>query len=136
MPGISVDAGARAPTLRLLPGEDRLQDGLLDERVERAAADGPPLRLVESRPPLLVAGADPARRAMLLRDLIDTMPEGTMFEQASALGEVLEHAPMSRMVILSGPLDDASPRAVLRVLGQRHPGLPVITVDAACRDEL
>jgi DNA-binding NtrC family response regulator len=91
---------------------------------------------VRNPQPLLVAGADSARRRALLDDLLDTMPEGTSFEEASTLSEVLERAPMSRIVVLSGGLEDASAKSLMRVLGQRHPTLPIITMDPAGLDDL
>src|ERR1700676_528912 len=56
--------------------------------------------------PILVAGPNSAQRAMLLEELTQTMPHSTVFEEASAFSEVLEHAHSSRMVILSGDLAD------------------------------
>jgi hypothetical protein len=52
-----------------------------------------------------------------------------VFEELSTLAEVLERAQASRMVILSGGLEDVSGRALMRILGQRHPTLPLIGVD-------
>jgi DNA-binding NtrC family response regulator len=89
----------------------------------------PPLRIVKQAASVLVAGADAGRRAALLGELANTMPDGTAFAEASTLSEVLEQAPRARMVILSGWLEDGSPLSLTRALGQRHPTLPVITVD-------
>ena len=72
----------------------------------------------------------------LLDDLIETMPRGTCFEQASVLSEVLELAPTSRMVILSGGLEDASARSLMAILSQRHPTLPIVNMDPAGLDDL
>jgi hypothetical protein len=127
-----------APRLRLLPkgaGARSRDDAarpqlsrtsILDERhtasasVEEAAADAP----------LLVAGRDPLRRAEVLHDLSETMPAGTRFEELGALWEVLAWAPASRAVILSGELDDVPAESLLHTLGHRHPGLPVVSVEA------
>jgi hypothetical protein len=131
MPGITPDSDTRAPTLtvRRLQGEGR------GARHELGAArhDGRrgAVSLAEDGPSVLIAGADAARRNVLLEELVETLPEGTTFGQASTFSEVLEHAPMSRIVVLSGGLDDAPVRSLVRVLGQRHPALPVITVDAS-----
>jgi hypothetical protein len=129
MPPSTAGSDSRAASLRLVHGQASEQTA--PER-DPTAASRPrkALRLVEDGSSVLVAGADTARRAVLLAELANTMPEGTAFEQASTFAEVLEHAPRSRMVILSGGLDDASSRSLMRVLGQRHPKLPVITVDA------
>ena len=102
---------------------------LAGEELPRAGEGRPALHIVNGGRPLLVAGADSARRGALLEDLIETMPEDTCFEQASQLSEVLELAPTSRMVILSGGLEDASARALMGILGQRHPTLPIINMD-------
>jgi hypothetical protein len=64
------------------------------------------------------------------------MPEGTVFDELSTLGEVLERAPGSRMVILNGGLEDVSARSLMRILAQRHPSLPVISVDPSDPDDL
>jgi hypothetical protein len=128
MPGRSPDGAVRVPTLRVVPDQDDGWNGRLDERAPAGQAERLPLRLVENGPPLLIAGADPVRRAALLNELMDTMPEGTAFAQASTLSEVLEHAPWSRMVILSGELDDAPASSLRSVLGQRHPRLPLVTL--------
>jgi hypothetical protein len=127
-----------APRLRLLPkgagarpgdGAARPQlsrTSILDERhaasasVDEAAADAP----------VLVAGRDPLRRAEVLHDLSETMPAGTRFEELGALWEVLAWAPASRAVILSGELDDVPAESLLHTLGHRHPGLPVVSVEA------
>lgn len=129
MPGITAPGHARSPGLTVLDGQ--LGDAATGEQEHRAR---PSLRLVERPASVLVAGADTARRAALLEELARTMPEGTCFEEASTFSEVLEHAPGCRMAILSGGLDDAPARSLMRVLGQRHPSLPVITVDATGGD--
>jgi hypothetical protein len=66
----------------------------------------------------------------VLHDLSETMPEGTCFEEAGELWEVLAWAPASRAVILSGELDDVPAESLLHTLGHRHPGLPVVSVEA------
>jgi hypothetical protein len=109
---------------------------LSDRRAERASADRPALRLVENGSPILIAGANTPRRAALLADLTETLPAGTVFEELSTLAEVLERAPASRMVILNGGLEDVSGRALMRILGQRHPTLPVISLELPNPDDL
>jgi hypothetical protein len=136
MPGITPGSESRTSTLRALRSEPGRRGTVLEENAPRASGARPALHLVNGTRPLLVAGADSARRTALLDDLIDTMPEGTSFEQARALSEVLEQAPRSRMVILSGGLEDASAKSLMRVLGQRHPTLPIINMDPAGLDDL
>jgi DNA-binding NtrC family response regulator len=78
--------------------------------------------------PVLLAGADSAQRAAVLHDLANTLPEGTSFDEAATFWEVLARAPESRMVILSGDLEDGSAQALVRALGHRHPQLPVVSL--------
>jgi hypothetical protein len=66
----------------------------------------------------------------VLHDLSETMPAGTHFEELGALWEVLAWAPASRAVIISGELDDVPAESLLHTLGHRHPGLPVVSVEA------
>jgi hypothetical protein len=80
--------------------------------------------------PVLVAGRDSARRAAVLHDMTQTMPPETIFEQAGAFWEVLVRAPATSMVILSGELDDVPAESLLQMLAHRHPGLPVVSLDA------
>jgi hypothetical protein len=135
MPGSLQDSDVRAPSLRALESPER-DESFAERRRIGSREERPALRLVDTGSSLLIAGADPGRRAALLAELAQTMPEGTCFEQATTLPEVLEHAPSSRMVILSGGLEDASARSLMRVLGQRHPRLPVISVGAVCQQDL
>jgi len=122
---------SRTPRLRLLRSAEDMHAGLLHhEGASRPSEDRPGLRLVASPPHVLVAGADAARRATLLDELTQTMPQSTRFEEASAVWEVLEHAPTCRIVILSGDLDDAPAESLMHMLGHRHPGLPVVSIDA------
>src|SRR6202171_6442643 len=81
-------------------------------------------------PPVLVAGRDSARRAILLKELPEIMPGSTVFEEVGAFSEVLEHAPSSRMVIFSGDLPDVPADSFTGILGRRHPPLPVVRLDA------
>jgi hypothetical protein len=136
MPGINPGTDARVPALRVLPYEGGGPITLSDRRAARAREERPSLRLVDERSPILVAGSDTPRRAALLDDLTETLPEGTCFEEVSTLGEVLERAPASRMVILNDALDDVSAAALMRILSLRHPRLPVITLDPAAPDGL
>jgi hypothetical protein len=128
MPGVTPGNVSSPPPLRLLPGES----GARGPRFGGSAGAHPredrrpALRLVGDRSPLLIAGAEESSRAALLDELTLTMPSGTSFAQASTLAEVLEGAPGSRMVILSSALEDVSASSLMRILGQRHPRLPVV----------
>jgi len=120
----------RIPQLRLLRGAESVRDGLpRADASTRSVAGRPALQLMVDSAPVLIAGSDSARRAALIDDLTETMPQSTLFEEASAVSEVLEHAPASRMVILSGDLDDTPAESLMHMLGHRHPGLPVVSVD-------
>jgi hypothetical protein len=136
MPGGTPGTDSRAPALMLAQCEDDGPITLSDRRDAHTSRDRPALRLVENGSPILIAGSDTPRRAALLADLSETLPEGTVFEELSTLGEVLERAPSSRMVILNGGLEDVSARSLMRILAQRHPRLPVISVDPSDPDDL
>lgn len=43
--------------------------------------------------------------------------------------DVLERAPASRLVILAGDLGDGSAESLVRLLGLRHPELPVVSIE-------
>jgi hypothetical protein len=76
---------------------------------------------------VLIAGHDPGRRADVLDRLASTLPDSTHFEQAASFWEVLVLAPSSRLVVISGELDDGSPESLRRTLSRRHPDLPVVS---------
>jgi hypothetical protein len=86
---------------------------------------------VAIRPSLtvLVAGSDAYRRAILRAELTSTLPRMTRFCEAEEVAQVLEHAGASRLVILAGDLQDADAESLMRLLGQRHPQLPVVYLD-------
>jgi hypothetical protein len=128
MPGTS-SATHQQSALRDAPYDGAGPIKLSDRRAAHAREDRSALRVLERGSPILIAGIDSPRRAALLADLTETLPEGTVFEELSTLAEVLERAQASRMVILSGGLEDVSGRALMRILGQRHPTLPLIGVD-------
>lgn len=95
--------------------------------------DRPALRLVSQRDAdsVLIAGDDPHRRSSLRAQLSARMPEGTRFKEAAKTWEVLEHAPGSRIVMLTGELEGSSTETVVHLLGNRHPQLPVLALGAA-----
>jgi hypothetical protein len=82
------------------------------------------------RPRILVAGADPGKRAAVVRDLRETLPPDTRLGEAGAVWEVLEQAPSCGVVMLADDLGDVSARSLMRLLGQRHPRLPVVALGA------
>lgn len=83
---------------------------------------------------VLIAGAQPAARAKMRRQLGELLPEGTPFVEACETWEVVARAPSSRLVVLTGDLRDLSARGLMRVLSRRHPLLPVIAV-GGCTDD-
>jgi hypothetical protein len=130
----------RSPTLRLLPSKRGTQDATVAGNAHERAAERPMLRLVHEslteEHPVLIAGENSAGRAAVLRDMTRTMPPSTTFEEAGAFWEVLVRAPASSMVILSGELDDIPAESLMQMLAHRHPGLPVVSLDATLpRDE-
>jgi hypothetical protein len=82
---------------------------------------------------ILVAGADPARRAAVLDDLSRSLPPTARLGEAAAAWEVLEQAPSSSVVMLAGDLDDVSAESLMRLLGARYPRLPVIALGLPSR---
>jgi hypothetical protein len=80
---------------------------------------------------VLVAGADPAARARVRQELGELMPSGTRFEELGTFWEVLARASSSRMVILSGDVDELPAEKLMRSLAHRHPDLPVVSLAAA-----
>jgi hypothetical protein len=78
---------------------------------------------------ILLGGADHDRRRELRAELRTTLSANTQFIEASAAWEVLQQAPMSRMVMLTGDLDDIGTDSLTRLLARRHPGLPVLTFE-------
>ena len=79
---------------------------------------------------MLLAGGDAAKREAVVRDLARSMSPGAAIEQAGAVWEVLARAGDSRVVILSGELEDVSAETLMQMLAHRHPGLPVISLDS------
>ncbi len=94
---------------------------------ERALAPAP---TTPTDAPVLIAGRDATRRAAMIAEFERTMAPGTKFVHASAFWEVLVLAGQSRMVILSGDLDEVPTDSLLRMLGHRYPALPVVALDA------
>jgi hypothetical protein len=121
------------PALRVL-GNHGEAPGPEINRPRASQADGPALRIVAGESaetaPVLLAGADARRRAVLRAELGATLPARARWVEADAVAEALECAASSRMVIFAGDLADADVESLTRLLGRRHPELPVICVDA------
>ena len=77
---------------------------------------------------VLVAGVDAGTRSRMLDELRDLLPAGTRFLEAGETWEVIARASTSNMVVLAGDLGDISPDSLMRLLGRRHPTLPVLAV--------
>jgi hypothetical protein len=94
----------------------------------------PVLRVIDGPTRILLAGSDAGRRAALLDELTQTLSTSTVFAEADAVCDVLEHAPGSRMAIITGDLDDAPAESLMHMLAHRHPELPVLIVDSPTRN--
>lgn len=132
---------AGAAKLRLLPSGERTRlDDVAPTTQHRAwrnhatsaiaAAEPAPAPTMPLDAPVLVAGRDATRRAAMIEEFERTMAPGTKFVHASAFWEVLVLAGQSRMVILSGDLDEVPTDSLMRMLGHRYPALPVVALDA------
>jgi hypothetical protein len=95
----------------------------------RAGHDGAPASGPSPDAPVLVAGSDATRRDAMIDELAHTMGCGTRFAHAAASWEVLALAGSSRMVILSGALEDIESASLMRMLSHRYPALPVVSLD-------
>ncbi|HEX4837356.1 MAG TPA: hypothetical protein VFV03_02375, partial [Solirubrobacteraceae bacterium] len=83
---------------------------------------------VEPVTQVLVAGADASKRSRMLGELRGLLPASTCFLEAHETWEVIAAAAGSRMVVLTGDLGDVSAESLVRLLGRRHPTLPVLAV--------
>jgi hypothetical protein len=126
---------SRAPALRLLHGQNdqRPPHPSSTEPLRGHDASPPALRVIDGPTRVLLAGTDTERRAALLDELTQTLSASTVFEQAGAVSEVLEHASGSRMAFITGDLEDAPAESLMRMLAHRHPELPVLIVDGPTR---
>jgi hypothetical protein len=124
-------ASSGAPRLRLLPKRTgpRASEAsgprhpASTERHAEDAATTPP-----AEAPVLIADRDAARRSRVRRELSEVMPAGTRFEELGTFWEVLEQAPASRVVVLSGEVDEHPAESLLHTLAHRHPDLPVVSL--------
>jgi hypothetical protein len=113
--------------LQLLPRRDT-EPGARADAAERDSSLRPTRRRApQAAAQVLIAGRDPAARDQVLHEI---MPAQTRFLQSGTFWEVLVHAPDSRIVILSGELDDVPAESLLHTLAHRHPDLPVVSIDA------
>jgi hypothetical protein len=85
-------------------------------------------RAAAQRARILVAAADAKRRAAVLRELSESLPQDTPFGEASAAREVFEQASTSGVVMLAGDLGEVSAESLMHTLGHRHPSLPVVAL--------
>jgi hypothetical protein len=79
--------------------------------------------------PIILAGANAESRLAMLGELRNLLPADTDFLEASETWELLALAQGSRMVVLVDDLGDVSSASLVRLLGRRHPGLPVLAVE-------
>jgi hypothetical protein len=125
--GLQSAAFPQAPKLRLLPK--------VGSSPRRADAASRPQRVVSvsaaPEKPVLLAGGDTSARSSVRRDLAETMPQSTTFEQAGAIWELLIKAPEASMVVLSGELDGIPAESLMQMLMQRTLEVPVVCLDAA-----
>jgi hypothetical protein len=129
---------SHTPKLRLVPKKDDAPAPLADGRALEGAGFGTEfaIDLAGGDPsPVLVAGRDPASRAKVIDSLSDIMPERTLFQEVGTFWEVLVRAPAIQMVVLSDQLDGIPTESLLHMLGHRHPGLPVVSLDAPASAE-
>jgi len=123
-------AGANRSHLRMLRGGTR-SEREAPGAGPRPASAAPPAVAPQTPPErsrILIAGADPDRRAAVLADLTEALPADTQFGEAGAAWEVLDQAPSSGVVMLAGDLNEVTAESLMHVLGHRHPSLPVVAL--------
>jgi hypothetical protein len=69
----------------------------------------------------------------MLGELRNLLPANTRFLEARETWELLAGAAGSRMVVLTDDLGDISTESLVRLLGRRHPTLPVLAVGGQAR---
>jgi hypothetical protein len=82
---------------------------------------------------VLVAGSDASARSRMLGDLRNLLPASTRFLEACETWEMLARAASSRMIVLTDDLGAVSTESLVRLLGRRHPTLPVLAVESRSR---
>jgi hypothetical protein len=120
----SLDSTSPATRLRLVPRAKQARDRTTEDARPSASS-------ARAEAPVLVAGGDADRRAAVIDELAAKLPDGTSFQQAAALWELMAQAPGSRLVVLSGDLEELAPESLLHALAKRHPGLPVVSLEPA-----
>ncbi len=123
-------ATAPAPPAGLPPAMGHAPEGAERREDELAAPGAAPIGRTAH---VLVAGADASRRSRMLEDLRGLLPASTHFLEARETWEVIERAGNSRMVVIAGDLGDVSAESLVKVLGRRHPTLPVLAVGGHTR---
>jgi hypothetical protein len=83
---------------------------------------------------ILLAGSDVRRRAVLHGELTQTLAVDTVFAEAGAVSDVLEHVPGSSMAIITGEIDGTPAESLMQMLAHRHPELPVLIMDSPVGD--
>jgi len=79
-----------------------------------------------------LVGDEPVQRTTdAVDELAETLPQGTSFQEAAAPWEVLAHARESRLVVIAGGFDELQREALLHTVANRHPGLPVVSLEPA-----
>jgi DNA-binding NarL/FixJ family response regulator len=91
------------------------------------------LDLVGTGARVVVADGDAPRRAALLDELTQRLPERTRFVEASSVVQALELARGSRMVVIGGAVQGASASSLARSLARRHPDVHVVDLAAPTR---
>ncbi len=125
---------ARAPALRLLPDLSPTHTRTHTEPLRGHDAPPPALCVIDGPTRILLAGSDAGRRAALFEELTQTLSASTVFAEADSVCEALQHAPDSRMAIITGDLDDSPAESLMHMLAHRHPELPVLIVDGPTRN--
>jgi hypothetical protein len=133
-PPVRTRSRSRAPALRLLPDLNPTHPRTRPESFRAHDVPTRPLRAVNGPTHILLAGSDAGHRTALLDELTQTLSADTVFAEADAVCEVLEHAPGSRMAFITGDLDDAPAESLMHMLAHRHPELPVMIVDSPTRN--
>lgn len=91
------------------------------------------LGLVGTGARVVVADGDAPRRAALLDELTQKLPERTRFLEASSVAQALELARDSRMVVIGGAVQGASASSLAQRLARRHPDVRVVDLTASTR---
>lgn len=84
-------------------------------------------------PRVVIADGDAARRAAKREELSEALPDGTVFLEASTVSEALDRARGSRMLVVSGAVDDASAAHLAHLIGRRYPDLHVVDAQRSHR---